>query len=434
MALSNDIVWEMRPSVGSDNNGGGFVSGASGTDFSQQNSAQQAYTDLVAATTTTITSVARPFSSVDVGNILNITAGTGWTAGRYKITSVTTGTATVDRAIATAASIGGTGNLGGALASLTIFMGGGGLGLDIKVYFKATGTLTLTVRQDVVADIWLIGYTTTRTDRGRATITSSSGLDPFFLTFNASSMVFENLSMSDTSGTRHTLTTPLADLSYCVFNNCLFDGFSSAINPNGKTIYHFLLRQSEIKNSSGTGITFFTVRGGVIDDCYIHANTTNGIDWTGGGNLFINRTVIKSNAIGVNNTTDAAGPGAGGLTFLNCVVINNSGDGIHDKGTGTNFAQFLDIQNSIIDSNGGYGVNCASIAAAAIGAFHYGASNAYWNNTSGDRNNYPTYATDIVLTGDPFTSRATDDFSLNNTAGAGAACKAVGFPSSFPPP
>src|SRR5205085_834963 len=40
MALSSSIVWETRASGASDNNGGGFKAGATGTDRSQQNSAQ----------------------------------------------------------------------------------------------------------------------------------------------------------------------------------------------------------------------------------------------------------------------------------------------------------------------------------------------------------------------------------------------------------
>lgn len=37
----------------------------------------------------------------------------------------------------------------------------------------------------------------------------------------------------------------------------------------------------------------------------------------------------------------------------------------------------------------------------------------------------------ITLTGDPFTSASTDDFSLNDTASAGAACQEVGWPTAL---
>ena len=49
MALSASTVWEVRPATGSDNNGGGFVTGASGTDYSQQGTAQYALTAIASA-------------------------------------------------------------------------------------------------------------------------------------------------------------------------------------------------------------------------------------------------------------------------------------------------------------------------------------------------------------------------------------------------
>src|SRR5437764_1232595 len=80
-ALASTMQWEVR-STGNDGNGGAFnpFDTSPGTDFSQQDAAQFSYTDIViAATTTNGTSVARPFSSVDVGNVINITAGAGCT-------------------------------------------------------------------------------------------------------------------------------------------------------------------------------------------------------------------------------------------------------------------------------------------------------------------------------------------------------------------
>jgi hypothetical protein len=41
-------------------------------------------------------------------------------------------------------------------------------------------------------------------------------------------------------------------------------------------------------------------------------------------------------------------------------------------------------------------------------------------------------ANDVALTAKPFTNSAGGDFSLNSTAGGGAACKGVGWPGIFP--
>jgi hypothetical protein len=88
MSLSSGVQWDVRTG-GSDSNGGGFDPTVSspGTDYSQQNSPQVAFTDLViGATTTHLTSALNPFTSLHVGNLVNIPSGlTGFTAGIYEV-------------------------------------------------------------------------------------------------------------------------------------------------------------------------------------------------------------------------------------------------------------------------------------------------------------------------------------------------------------
>ncbi len=57
--------------------------------------------------------------------------------------------------------------------------------------------------------------------------------------------------------------------------------------------------------------------------------------------------------------------------------------------------------------------------------------NFYWTNTSGALNNITAGAQDVTLTGSPYTNAGSGDFSLNNTAGAGAAVRAHAFPGTF---
>ncbi len=92
MALSQGVVWEVRPTVGSDTNGGAFDNTVTspGTDYSQQNSAQYAFTD-GASSGTSFTSASHSFTSADVGNVMNISSGTSVTAGWYTIVSVSGG-------------------------------------------------------------------------------------------------------------------------------------------------------------------------------------------------------------------------------------------------------------------------------------------------------------------------------------------------------
>ena len=139
MALSASTVWEVRAG-GTATGGGGFVSGGGGTDYSQQDAVHSTRTDIVidAATNTDITSASDNFASDDVGNIINITSGTGFTTGRYEIVSVSSGVATLDRAVGTVGSTGGNGVLGGAMtitdANLSDVVAGN------KVWIKADAT------------------------------------------------------------------------------------------------------------------------------------------------------------------------------------------------------------------------------------------------------------------------------------------------------
>src|ERR1044071_7124465 len=110
MAISVNTYWDVR-TTGSDNNGGGFVIGSSGTDYSQQDASQYSGTNLASTNGTTnpsvVTSATHNFVAADVGNIIRITAGSNWTTGYYQIVSVSSNAATLDRAVGTAATLSG---------------------------------------------------------------------------------------------------------------------------------------------------------------------------------------------------------------------------------------------------------------------------------------------------------------------------------------
>lgn len=100
------------------------ASPSSGTftmDYSQGTAAIDSGTDLASAdgdlNPAVITSATHNFTSQEVGNLIHITAGTGWTAGWYEIVSVSGNAATVDGAVGTdGAKTGGTWYLGGAMS------------------------------------------------------------------------------------------------------------------------------------------------------------------------------------------------------------------------------------------------------------------------------------------------------------------------------
>jgi hypothetical protein len=124
------------------NHGNRAIGYSTGTDYSQQDSANATYTDLVIGnpTTTELTSTTTPFAADDVGNVINITSGTNFTTGRYYIVSVSGSTATVDASVGTAGATGGNGRLGGAMTLTDANLEEA----TLSTWIKADATHTLT--------------------------------------------------------------------------------------------------------------------------------------------------------------------------------------------------------------------------------------------------------------------------------------------------
>jgi hypothetical protein len=125
----------------------------------------------------------------------------------------------------------------------------------------------------------------------------------------------------------------------------------------------------------------------------------------------------------------------------NNTVHNNGRHGINNTG---GIPTAWVVLNNILTSNGGYGLVGGPTTALPADPAYDG--NAYYNNTSGARNNLDsttgiygvaayTNTHDVTLTGSPYvggTTGSTANFGLNNTVGAGAACRAVGVPAAWP--
>src|SRR5205085_6460905 len=131
---------------------------------------------------------------------------------------------------------------------------------------------------------------------------------------------------------------------------------------------------------------------------------------------------------------------AGNLEIWNNVIHNNGRDGIRY----TNSSQVhMVIKNNIITSNGGWGINFSGGSFPAHPNYD---GNAFLSNTSGNRNGMDsttgiygvvpyTNVRDVILSVSPYvggTTGTTANFALNNTAGGGAACKAVATPTVWP--
>jgi hypothetical protein len=182
---------------------------------------------------------------------------------------------------------------------------------------------------------------------------------------------------------------------------------TDAIAPGTSTI----VRRNWVHDNACVGITGGTsapfIEWNLVTNCT--GATSDGIRAAGNTNLVANNTVYGCGRHGISITSNSA-------------IINT------------------EIRNNLLVSNGGYGINLNASGNPALPQWD---GNGFYNNTSGTRNNMDsttgingvapyTNVLDVILTADPFTNAAGNDFSLNTTAGGGAAARAAGTPGAFP--
>lgn len=441
MSIPNAAVWEIRPGAGSDNNGGFFVTGASGTDYSQQNSPQYTPTGLTSAGSGS-TILYAGAAAVMVGNGCNVLSGTNVTPGLYEVQSVSVGVSiTLDRNVCTGVAASVALNIGGANATLANPVASGS---DVNtVYIKATGTITITSAITTTFALTFIGYTTTRGDGGQATITTSTNSIDMFALNNGnnptSGTKFANLILTSTAGTPgdgiHETNGSIGPS--VTISNCSLAGFSTGVigdwqAPAGFAFVPLTLFNTEIKSCTSDGV--YTTGPTQVIGCFIHGNGRDGIrvgSTTGGFTkpLFVSDTILYNNTgCGINNQNNQSQNNIyyGYLVVLNCAIVSNGSDGIQQTQESTG-SYGLVLMSSIIYGNGAYGVHQGTSGQLLA----IDRSNAYGANTTADTLNWTKGAGAVALSGSPFTNPSGNDFSLNSTAGAGAACKAVGFPGAL---
>ena len=435
MALDAAIIWEVRTG-GADTNGGGFKLGASGTDHTLQDAAQYAVTDAVTDGTTTITSATASFGTDVVGNTLYITGGTGSiTAAWYEITVRTdASTITVDRSTGLTAGTGATLNIGGSLASpgqASASKVGGN-----TVYIKA-GTYTLSsssanVAGGVVADAdstahqeqvntW-VGYTSTRT-------LYNTDVKPVFInaaytgiTMVATTGSYNRVINLEIDGNSAATTKGLTggagkvQIERCKVQNCTSYGIQSTDGRGAIAI------GCEVTGCSGTS-AFEVGFVGSAFACWSHNNTTHGFTNAGGGNNTISHCIASNNSgAAVDGFNFSGAP----VTLISSASYGNGRAGAYLESGARVWSELI---NCLFENNGTYGIDSfnATLMARLINCGTY-------NNTSGK---YNTAQITIVsghidnTTGSFFTAAGSDDFSLNNTAGQGAAARAAGYPATF---
>lgn len=450
MGLSANTHWDVRPATGSDNNGGGFVQGATGTDYSQQASPQYALTGIASAGAGNVVLSAAAAADM-VGNIAKVISGTNFTTGFFEILSVVAGvsitfsTNKAGTAICTGAGASGVINIGGSLASVTVLAVNTPTNAFNGNVIWVKGTITATAELQPDSHLTYAGYGTTHGDGVRAGYTTATNSTPLFQVFNQHEARFGNFNFSNTATTRD--IGFVYRLNYgAYFTNCSFDGFSNAVQAGlasviADTEYSLHFIDCEIKNSTSTAgaVQLFQPVAMLFHGCYIHHNAGDGVrldgtgaTGTGAGLVVFQNTVFDTNAgKGVNITSaSVGGQPARSWFYNNCVFYNNGSDGV--KYASATWPEFIRVSNCIFYLNGGFGFFRDTTTDLTLTMFP--SANAYGSNTSGARGGIwpasPAANPDVTLTADPFTNAAGGDFTLNGTAGGGAALKAVGYESN----
>jgi hypothetical protein len=452
MALSASTVWETRASGASDNNGGGFVAGSGGTDRSQQNGAQVAVgggvvTSSITTTVVTFTGGTYTVLAGDVGNTVQFISGTNVTAGFYQITTVSAGlngTWTLDRTpLTSGTTTNAVANMGGALATL-----GKVAPVAVasnKIYCTGAFTTTASIAfaqssTPSAATTWamrVIGYGAARNDSGHATLTLTANTGITVVNLSGIGIWVENLDVDCGS---FATSTAFSVGNHCAVRNCKAANFAT----KGISLLNATTACTDCEVTGGlTGALGIDVAAAVSDSvtrCYVHDNACPGINLANNTgcafNLVTNNTGASSDGIRFTGT---------GNQILNNTCHGNAGDGI--KGSGANMLGNL-VKNNLVTNNGGFGITMTSGSWPSDFAYD---GNAYGGgasaNTSGTRNHMNSDATgagqvnpylnpkDVTLSASPYvgpTSGGTANFALNNTAGGGADCRAVGAPSAFP--
>ncbi len=150
MAIPTATVWRVRIG-GNENNGGGFVPGGQGVDRSQQDAAHASGVNLTvdSSVNTDVTPDGHTPDTADVNNIIQITAGAGFTPGAYHIVSIQSGKWRLDRSPAAVGTGGGVWSLGGALATPGK---AGGLHVGGNLIYVDSGTYTFTTGDNNVSN------------------------------------------------------------------------------------------------------------------------------------------------------------------------------------------------------------------------------------------------------------------------------------------
>ena len=386
-----------------------------GLDYSQQANSQIAFSDMVidSTTNTKFTSSGNPVGKNFIGNIISVTAGTGFTVQRVAIVSTSTTVATCDKALGTVDSTGGVGELGGPLASIggagsvaiaqnQVCVKAGSYAVTTASTNVATGCLSIPWSTQVALHTRIIGYNDVLGDNGtKPVITLNAGVANATLIAGSANNYgsVHNIELVGTSGADNTASRGIvfSGTWLCAYNCTLSKFSNNALVGNSVACYvhsctttyavsggaHFA---TEVYNCSGGGFTAGTAYVGCI------ASSCRGIATD--GFTCSNATIVTANCVSYYNTGN-------GFTCVPCVV------------------------NCIAEANTLYGFSSGKSTILI--------KCATYNNSGGTFTGEGARNDCIAVTvGSVFVDAVNRNFALNSSVSCGALLRAVGYPATFP--
>ncbi len=418
MTLAAGTVWEVR-TAGSDSAcSGGFnpLRAGAGTDYSQSDTALGTGTNLTVDATTNTDVAPDGFtpSAADIGNLIQITSGAGFTAGFYEIVSIQAGKWRLDRSPAATTTAGGVWALGGGLASPGKASGAVVAGNTIWV---KSGTYTVTSASSNIAGgcvvlvagvsataSRMIGYGTIRGDSGTPPLIQASGISSFTLIATSNLGHLENLSVDAaglTSGRGINLGTT-ARAYRCKVANCTNSGINSGVST--------LCEVSGCSTAAG-------FNGTTTIGCVAHDNTVAGIS----GGAFHAFSLAYGNT---GATSHGFQSNSASVHWFRCTSVGNGGDGFRAT-AGTFLNSAIDCL-AVSNTGAGFGAN------SSFDNFYVMNCGTFDNGTAITNVTAAAQSGNIVLGFNPFTDPPNNDFSLNLFNPGGMQVRAASLIGSLP--
>lgn len=397
-AIDAACVWEVRES-GNWNNGGGFIAGASGTDYSLQDSPQIATTSLriTRGDTAQVWCVSGGnFSATSVGNILHIVSGTGFTPGWYEITAWDGNDAVLDRSAGSGGSSSGVANMGGAI-SLSV-----GSSDAIAESLRAGHTMWIKSGSYTLADTFNPSDTTYGTATAPVVISG-----------------YHSVRGDDVNGVDRPLITcggytfqtgSSGGPCYYQVSNLRLTGTASAVT----NFYHQTIVRNVQSHNTNVGSAFQTTQQALLIDCEGIAD--------GGSAWFTNGTRGAAYFCHFHDSGAGATLGYGDAQLYGCVLANNTvGLNVGSmECTRVLSCTFSGNTTAVSSSTGDTGVFLGNIfAGSTTGAawstetpHNLWVGNVFGDNTA-DLSNVTVDATNLLESDPLFTDADANDFTID---------------------